>query len=112
VNAVLGGQELGTPQSAWSGTQVRAKLPVDAKATGAFEATDDGEPRLRNDRGILSAPWKVRIRKGRGRLAVDFGGYVCSEQALTVTCTVKAGAAAGAGFRVSPSAAEALAASP
>jgi hypothetical protein len=43
---------------------------------------------------------------------VDFGGYVCSEQALTVTCTVKAGAAAGAGFRVSPSAAEALAASP
>ena len=76
---------------------------------GSVQLCGGGPPGLNS---ICSVQWNSDLFHLRDGLAVDFGGYVCSEQALTVTCTVMAGAAAGAGFRVSPSAAEALAASP
>jgi len=76
---------------------------------GSVQLCGGGPPGLGS---VCSVQWNVDLFHLRDGLTADFGGYVCSEQALTVTCTVKAGSAAGAGFRVSPSAAEAIAASP
>ena len=54
-------------------------------------------------------PYALRLRDG---LSSDFGGYLCTEQAGAMTCTVKDGPAAGSGFRVSASGSEVVAAAP
>jgi hypothetical protein len=50
--------------------------------------------------------WAVTTLHLKDGLSSDFGGYVCADAKGTVTCTVKAGAGAGRGFRVGPAGSE------
>ena len=54
-------------------------------------------------------PYALRLRDG---LSSDFGGYLCTEQAGAMACTVKEGSAQGSGFRVSAAGHEVLAGAP
>jgi len=54
-------------------------------------------------------PYALRLRDG---LSSDFGGYLCTEQAGAMTCTVKDGPGQGSGFRVSAAGSQAVAGVP
>ena len=50
-------------------------------------------------------PYATRLKDG---VSSDFGGYLCTAKASTITCTVKAGAGTGRGFVVSSTASSVL----
>jgi len=61
---------------------------------------------------VCTSFWNQYALRLRDGLSSDFGGYLCTEQAGAITCTVKDGPAAGSGFRVSAAGPEALAGAP
>lgn len=46
--------------------------------------------------------WNDNALRLHDGLSSDFGGYLCTEQARAITCTIKSGVAQGRGFRVGP----------